>query len=202
MSLNNRIFPGFLKSVDTTGKSASFENLRTFVWPSAEPLHPYRKPLHSRDPFEVRPKYQTKYPTSSRFVCSCWVSFVEFHDLIQSLFHASMQGTAKEKWAGRKQYFISSARHFAPLFNVQTHETVGGTAIPCPEADKVKTWSFFFFSFIDTLHGFSILLSYFQDTKCFALHRAHFFKAPLWGFECLRLPGAPSNKEYLRRSGY
>ena len=54
MSLNNRICHGFLKSVDTTGKSASFENLQTFVWPSAEPLHPYRKPLHSRDQLEVR----------------------------------------------------------------------------------------------------------------------------------------------------
>ena len=182
MSLNNRIFHGFLKSVDTTGKSASFENLQTFVWPSAEPLHPYRKPLHSRDPLEVRPKYQTKYSTSSRFVCSCWVSFVEFHDLIQSLFHASVHGTAKEKWAGRKQYFISSARHFAPLFNIQTHETVGGDCYHAQRPTRLKL-DHFFFSFTHTLHEFSILLSYFQDTKCFALNRAHFFKAPLFTFQ-------------------
>ena len=144
MSLNNRIFHGFLKSVDTTGKSASFENLQTFVWPSAEPLHPYRKPLHSRDPLEVRPKYQTKYSTSSRFVCSCWVSFVEFHDLIQSLFHASVQGTAKEKWAGRKQvlYFLGSS--FRTTLQYPNAWNSRGGLLSCPEADKVKTWSFFF----------------------------------------------------------
>lgn len=51
----------------------------------------------------------------------------------------------------------------------------------------------FFFSFIDILHGFSILLSYFQDTKCFALNRAHFFEVPLF---------ASSSRQYLRRSGY
>ena len=194
MSLNNRIFHDFLKSVGTTGKSASFENLQTFVWPSVEPLHPNRKPLHIQDPFEVRPKYQTKYSISSRFVCSWWVSFVEFHDLIQSLFHVSVQGEAKEKWAGRKQYFISSDRVISHHSSISKRmKQSGGLLSHAQWPTRLKLDRFFFFSFIDILHRFSILLSYFQDTKCFALNRAHFFKAPLF---------ASSSRQYLRRSGY
>ena len=191
MSLNNRIFHGFLKSVDTTGKSPSFENLQTFVWPSAEPLHPYRKPLHSRDPLEVRPKYQTKYSTSSRFVCSCWVSFVEFHDLIQSLFHASVQGTAKEKWAGRKQYFISSARHFAPLFNIQTHETVGGDCYHAQRPTRLKLDRFFFHLHIHCMN-FLFFLAIFKIPNVL-----------LWIVRIFLKPHfSRSSRQYLSRSGY
>lgn len=159
-----------------------------FSWTSAS----VPKTPHSRDPLEVRPKYQTKYSTSSRFVCSCWVSFVEFHDLIQSLFHASVQGTAKEKWAGRKQYFISSARHFAPLFNIQTHETVGGDCYHAQRPTRLKPDRFFFFHLHIHCMDFLFFLAIFKIPNVL-----------LWIVRIFLKPHfSRSSRQYLSRSGY